>query len=317
MINNDSFSDYTMLSGEEENRKRGLVISIILHLLLLLICFFTFFYAAPIPEDQISGVIVQLGTVDGGDSNNEEMTPDLTENTDDAKEAEPAPDDESESAKENVKEEPAKKESTSPIAAIETSTTQDKSEILAKKKAAEARKEAQEKEEAEKKKVAEAAAKEAAEKKAAEEAKKKAAEEAARKKAEYDEKKKKFGSLLSGGQGNNNNSGNEGNPDGEPDTKALENLATGRGSIGEGLSDRTIEYKPEITDDSQKTGRVVIDICINKSGKVISATYTQKGSTTTDRDLVQLSEEGVMKYRFSSGTIDKQCGSVIIDFKLK
>ena len=176
---------------------------------------------------------------------------------------------------------------------------------------------AQKKKAAEAKIAAEEKAKKEAVRKAAEEAKRKAVEEEANKKAEYEAKKSKYGSLLSGGNGNNDNSGNQGDPDGDPNSKALENLATGSGSIGEGLSDRAVEYKPVIIDNSQTTGTVVVDICINTAGKVISAKYTQKGSTSNDKELIEVAEKGVLKYRFSASNAAKQCGIVVIDFKLK
>ena len=78
-----------------------------------------------------------------------------------------------------------------------------------------------------------------------------------------------------------------------------------------------MESKPVIIDNSQTTGIVVVDICINAAGKVISAKYTQKGSTSNDKELIEVAEKGVLKYRFSASNVFKQCGSVIIDFKLK
>lgn len=297
-----------ILAGEEQNKRRGMILSIVIHLLLLLICFLPLFFQKPISEDQISGIIVQLGIIEGGSEKTDESTPELTQTEEAVKPITPAPIAEASTAKEVIKKEATKAEKTNLAAAVESKSVDDEAEIIATKKAEAAKKEAEMKKAADAKKAAEAADKKAAEEKAA---------AAAKKQAEYDEKKKKFGSLLSGGQGNNDNSGSQGDPDGDPNTKALENLATGSGSIGEGLSDRTIEYKPVIKDDSQKTGKVVIDICINKQGKVISAKYTQKGSTTSDKDLIDVAETGVRKYRFSAGDADKQCGSIIIDFKLK
>lgn len=210
-----------------------------------------------------------------------------------------------------------KAEKANPVASTESQTVQDKSDILAKKEKEKAEEAAKKKKAAKEKIAAEKKAQEEAERKAAEEAKRKAAEEEAKKKAEYEAKKSKFGSLLSGGSGNNDSNGNQGDPDGDPNSKALENLATGSGLIGEGLSDRAVEYKPEITDNSQKTGKIVVDICINAAGKVISSKYTQRGSTSADKELIEVSEKGVLKYRFSASSVEKQCGSVIIDFKLK
>lgn len=312
------FNEIT-LADEEQNKKRGMFLSIMLHLILLLLCFTTLFYEFEPPADQISGIVVQMGEIDAGQNTesvrSEESVSDPQE---DPSAKAVAPIEENSKAREVINQEREKEKEKSPEAAIETQSVQETSDVLAKKAKEKAEETAKKKKAAEAKNAAEEKAKKEAEKKAAEEAKRKAAEEAeAKKKAEYEAQKSKFGSLLSGGSGDGGNSGNEGDPDGDPNSSALENLATGSGLIGDGLSDRAVEYKPEITDNSQKTGRIVVDICINSLGKVISAKYTQKGSTSADKDLIEVAEKGVRKYRFSKSDAAKQCGSVIIDFKLK
>ena len=57
-----------ILANEEQNRKKGLLMSIVLHLLLIFLCFMTFFNDHKKPTDQISGIIVQLGLIEGGNS---------------------------------------------------------------------------------------------------------------------------------------------------------------------------------------------------------------------------------------------------------
>lgn len=308
-----------ILADEEQNRRRGMMLSIVLHLLLLLLCFTTFFYQQePIPAEEISGIVIQLGVIEGGDNSEpakSEESP--TQPQEETPTKATAPVEKESTAKEIV---PQKEEATkekSPEASTESKTLQEESDVVAKKAKEKAEEAAKKKKAAEEKIAAEKKAKEEAERKAAAEAKRKAEEAEAKKKAEYEAKKSKFGSLLSGGSGNNDSNGNQGDPDGDPNSKALENLATGSGLIGEGLSDRSVEYKPEITDNSQKTGRIVVDICINAAGKVISSKYTQKGSTSADKELIEVAEKGVLKYRFSVSDATKQCGSVIIDFKLK
>ena len=306
-----------ILANEEQNRKKGLLMSIVLHLLLIFLCFMTFFNDHKKPTDQISGIIVQLGLIEGGNSVEEalsEATP--SESLENVLAAAPIEEDK-ETVKEVVPEKEESVKEISPKTLTESQTLQEQSDILAKKEKEKANKSAQKKKAAEAKRAAEEKAKKEAVRKAAEEAKRKSVEEEAKKKAEYEAKKSKYGSLLSGGNGNNDNSGNQGDPDGDPNSKALENLATGSGSIGEGLSDRVVESKPVIIDNSQTTGKVVVDICINTAGKVISAKYTQKGSTSNDKELIEVAEKGVLKYRFSASNAAKQCGSVIIDFKLK
>ncbi len=87
--------------------------------------------------------------------------------------------------------------------------------------------------------------------------------------------------------------------------------------LSDDISSRQVLKKPNIVDNTQKEGRVVVKICVDGSGKVISASYTQVGSTTTDAHLIDLAEKGVMEYIFSQSPAERQCGRVFIDFRLR
>lgn len=91
---------------------------------------------------------------------------------------------------------------------------------------------------------------------------------------------------------------------------------TGKGTIGGGLEGRGIVYTPTIQDNSQRTGRVVVRICVNSKGEVISADYMQAGSTTADSELRNMAVRNAKKFKFSSRSIDRQCGTITIDFKV-
>jgi hypothetical protein len=157
------------------------------------------------------------------------------------------------------------------------------------------------------------------------EAKKKAEEEArlmaeaeAKQKAEYEQAKKQYGTLLSGsGKGETGTPGNQGSPDGDPNATNLKGVSTGSGMVGGGLGNRGVKYEPTISDNSQKVGKIVMNVCVDKSGKVISAEYTQRGSTTTDSDLRDLAERSARKFVFTESTIEKQCGTITVDFKVR
>lgn len=133
----------------------------------------------------------------------------------------------------------------------------------------------------------------------------------------YQEAKNQFGSLFGQGKGENASSGNQGDPIGDPTAKALEGVTSGRGVIGGGLDGRGVSYAPRIEDKSQKTGRVVVRVCVNGEGEVISAEYTQSGSTTTDSDLREIAVSNAKRFRFTGSTIDRQCGTISIDFRVK
>jgi len=66
-----------------------------------------------------------------------------------------------------------------------------------------------------------------------------------------------------------------------------------------------------------QTGTVVIYLCVNRKGKVISAEYSPKGSTTADEHLVRLALENARQYRFEKSREKKQCGNMTFNFRLK
>lgn len=142
-------------------------------------------------------------------------------------------------------------------------------------------------------------------------------EEEARREAEYAEAKKQFGDLFGEGKGETDTPGNQGDPLGDPSSDNLEGLSTGSGTIGGGLGGRQVRYKPQVVENSQKTGRVVIRVCVDDSGNVMQATFSQKGSTTGDSDLVATAQKFARQYRFSESSVSKQCGTITFDFKVQ
>lgn len=145
-----------------------------------------------------------------------------------------------------------------------------------------------------------------------------AAKAEAERQAKYEASKKQFGDFLSGsGKGNNNVAGNQGDPGGDPNSNLLTGISTGSGRIGGGLANRGLEHEPEIKDNSQKTGKVVMKVCVDATGKVKEATFTQRGSTTVDGELREKARRAAFRYKFSSSDVEEQCGTITFDFKLE
>lgn len=281
---------------EEENKKRGLLFSLLLHLLFFLICYIPFLsYQDPPPRKQ--GILINFGTVESGGGDvtpaqqkdeevkviEEKKSPATKENKEEKKESKPV-------KEKVVKEDPVAKK-------VDSKSTQDVNDVIATKKVEKSSEEI------------------AAEQKAAKEAKEAAA--AAAKAEEFKQAKSQFGDLFSKGRGPATNNQDKGDPKGKPNQEALEGISTGLGVIGGGLSNRGLAYEPEISEDSQKTGKVVIKVCVDNSGEVVSSRFTQRGSTTTDEDLIAVALGAAKRYKFVVGEIDKQCGTITIDFKLK
>ena len=299
---------------DEDNNKKGIIISTMVHMLLLLLILSPFFSFTSHEKDRpLSGIVVAIGNPN---ATIQEYKPSAKSEA--AKASQPA--------KTKAKTTPTKvskpKVAKTPSKATKviSKTVQEDADVIASKKATKQNEKPKKPTKSAKEIQAEKEAKEAELKaqeearRAEEEARRQAEKAAAAAKAKADAKSKFSNMLNNGGQAA---PASKGNLNGKPNAKALEGISTGSGQTGEGLGDRKLLYQPSITDNSQKTGKVIIRICVDKSGKVSKAKYTQKGSTTTDAYLIKLAEDNARQYKFDKGTIEEQCGNVIIDFKLR
>ncbi|WP_235291903.1 hypothetical protein [Portibacter lacus] len=280
--------DHVLNSKDDRRAKIAAFIFALILLFLILYPFWS--YTFPPPEK--AGILVSFGEIEmvGGDDVKESQQEEVETPDDGEKEKK-----QSEVFQETEKQTPKKSAPETPVVVSKTAK-QEVSEVVAK-------------DEVSKKSVdAEKAKEDLAAQKAAAEAKKK---------ADYEKAKKQFGDLLGKGTGKGNETGNAGDPNGDPNTNALKGISKGKGNIQGGLSDRGLMYEPEIEENSQKAGVVVVKVCVDRSGKVIEASYTQRGSTTTDTGLVKAAIDGSKRYRFSKSPIEKQCGTITIEFKLK
>lgn len=303
---------------EEEDKKTGFILSLAIHILLFLLLLIPCLsYMDPPPD--LEGVMVVFGDQSAGEVQAEEVksaaasAPKQTETKSSS-----SSNAQSKASKSKPKAIPVQSktvEETAEVAAVQkkvisvptpttTAPVKTAEEIQQEKLELEEQKRKEEMEELRKAKEAEKARKEA--------------EEAA-KKQKYESAKSKFGDMFnkSNESSTGPNEGQNGDPLGKPNADALEGISTGSGRVGGGLSNRGVMFEPNFKDNSQKTGVVVVKICVNNKGHVISSKFTQKGSTTTDNYLVALAEKEVKKYKFSPTEIDEQCGTITVDFKLK
>lgn len=129
------------------------------------------------------------------------------------------------------------------------------------------------------------------------------------------------------GEGTGSKSGDQGKPDGSPFGDSYDGspglggpgLGGDGGKAQLGMSGRKIIYFPPIIDNTQRTGKVVVNIKVDKSGNVIFAKATQKGSTTTDSYLFQLAESAAMKTRVNAdpNAAEEQFGTITYTFRVQ
>jgi len=288
---------YTNLSldiKEKEDRKNSFYLSTAIHVILLIMLLMIPFKKAITPNPELQGILVNFGNPDAGNENSIEE-PLLAEASKSEEVAEEEVVEEKTAKAEEVQ--PAKE---TPAAKVETKLVEETSPVIATKDVViEKQTKAVETSEATPStNVSQAKSNEKSE---------------AQKLAES---KAKFGSLFGGGS-----TGSEDDEKGEdfgvPDASALEGLSKGKGEAGDGLGSRGLVYEPTIEDNSQKSGTVVVKVCVNKQGNIVSSKYTQRGSSTTDSYLIDLAEKSAKKYRFTPSNVDEQCGTITIDFIVK
>ena len=288
-------------TDENDDKRKGLWISIILHIFLLFLFLVPFFKSEHKPEDNLQGITMAFGNPEA------ETTPKVVQ-------AQlPVRQSSTEAPLEKTKvPAPSTKQSSKVKTPVQSSITED-NEALQAQKEKPTREEKQSLEEAEKMKELERLKEEQRLKKEAEERRR--LEEERMRKEKKSKAKSKFSQLLK--SGSSNEAANKGHLEGQPDSEALSDLTSGSGKVGTGLGSRELLHAPVIKDNTQKTGRVVINICVNAEGHVMNSKYRQKGSTTTDAHLISLAEKSARKYVFTKSQIQEQCGDIIIDFKLK
>jgi len=295
--------------AEEKHKKRGMYTSIAVHiglLLLALLPLLTF----PDPPPGQEGILVNLGLPDMGEGNDNAGPAEVTETVE---ESEPVI--EEEVVPPPPVQEPQKPE---PEPVKEVVKTEDPNAVALRKQREREAEERKRQQEIEDQKRRQQEIED--QKRREEEARKKAEADAkAKKEAEADALKKELGGLFGdgGGKGNTGKPGNQGDPGGDPDASKLEGISTGSGSVGGGLGNRGVTSAPKIIDNSQQQGTVAVKVCVNNSGKVVSAEFTQRGSTITDSRLKNIAISNAKRWKFSPGGVDKQCGTITYRFRVQ
>jgi len=285
-------------------RKSAIYTSIIMLLLLLVVFFFGMTYLDP-PEE--NGIAINFGTTATGSGNVQPTEP--IKAVQEPNKPEPTEVVEKEIIE---KQEPQKAEAST----LENVLTQDTEDAIAIKKA-----------EAEKQRK-DAAAKKVAEAEAKKIKAQKAAEEKARK--EREAKQKKLDAMMgginssngnqSGGEGNDNTPGDKGQIDGDLYANSYYGSGKGQGSggLGYGLKNRHKKGNTSFKPKCNAVGRIVVQITVNKNGKVTDAKYISKGSTASDNCLIEpaLKTARSFKWNADSDAPASQIGFIVINFAL-
>lgn len=113
--------------------------------------------------------------------------------------------------------------------------------------------------------------------------------------------------------------GNQGSKDGDPLASNYGAGGSGTGDIKLDLQNRKFVVLPKIQDDGQSSGRIVIDIKVDKSGMVVYARAGARGSTISDTQLWKKCENAVLGARVNASDVapEAQLGKVVFHFTVR
>jgi len=103
------------------------------------------------------------------------------------------------------------------------------------------------------------------------------------------------------GQGNTYGSGNQGSPDGTPGVKQYGlGGGPGKGGVSYNLSGRRAQSLPKPSFPGNESGTVVVEVTVDKNGKVTKALPGIKGSNTVNTDLLEAAKKAALAASFNT-----------------
>lgn len=146
---------------------------------------------------------------------------------------------------------------------------------------------------------------------------------------EQEAKKKKLDELMGGltksegnaqgSEGDDRQAGDKGQPDGDPyATTYYGSPGTGSGTAGYGLNGRSLVSQGKVQQDCNEEGRVVVEIVVDRSGKVIQAKAGVRGTTNNDPCLLEPARKTALLHQWNldSKAPAQQVGFVVVNFRL-
>jgi periplasmic protein TonB len=117
-------------------------------------------------------------------------------------------------------------------------------------------------------------------------------------------------------EGATGQAGDQGRPDGSPDSPSYEGIGGAGEGISYSLEGRSSSFLPKPDYPSREQGRVVVTIWVNKEGKVVRASPGARGTTTTDPALRRAAEQAALRAKFSPNpnAPDEQIGTITYNF---
>jgi colicin import membrane protein len=126
-------------------------------------------------------------------------------------------------------------------------------------------------------------------------------------------------STGSSGEGITQSPGDQGKPNGTPDSDNYSGTGGSGGGLSFSLAGRSPKYLPKPSSNFKENGTVVVQIDVDKYGKVVKALAIDKGSNTTNATLRNLAEQAAKLAIFNANTdaAEVQRGTITYHFVVK
>lgn len=121
------------------------------------------------------------------------------------------------------------------------------------------------------------------------------------------------------GDGTGSVAGNQGSALGDPLASNYGEGGSGDGDMMLSIENRRFSVRPQIDDKGQQAGRVAVEFRVNKSGTITYARAGVRGTTISDRALLDKCERAVLGARLNElpNAPNSQTGVIVFNFKLK
>lgn len=120
-----------------------------------------------------------------------------------------------------------------------------------------------------------------------------------------------------GNQGVAGGTGDQGRPGGNPNSDNYTGGGRGNGvTISKGLQGRRITGLPSFKDDFNENATVFVDIRVDENGRVISATFQPRGSTTSEAQYKSIAIQKAQQVKFSGGE-GESVGTLKFNFRVQ
>ena len=117
-------------------------------------------------------------------------------------------------------------------------------------------------------------------------------------------------------QGIAGGNGNQGVPNGNPNSDTYgPQSGNGGVKIKSGLTGRSVAVMPRFQDEFNENAKVAVDVTVDATGKVLSATVNPRGTTTTNQSIRQIATKKAFQVKFTAGS-EEQTGTIVFDFKV-